>query len=201
MNHLAHLVLAGENEGLRLGAFLGDHVKGRLALESLPPAWARGVELHRFIDTACDRHPSVVALRSGWQGAWRRYGPIVLDVLFDAMLTRHWSRFGPEPLNAFANRNDRMLERHAEALPERLVRFGRWAKRQRLWERYDDRAMLERIFQGLAARHGRPSPLGRGLDILDGWEPEIESVFLELFPDLQRQVGEWGDAYSRAPSM
>lgn len=191
MNHLAHLVLAGPDEGKRLGAFLGDHVKGRAALDALPTAWAAGIRLHRRVDTLCDRHDRLRQFLSGLQPPWRRYGGIVLDVLFDAMLTRHWHRFGPCELTVFAADVDRLLAEHDRALPRRLSLFGAWARQRSLWTRYDDRDMLRQIFSGLARRHGRPSPLAEGLVILDRHDAEIEALFLELFPALLDQTREW----------
>jgi acyl carrier protein phosphodiesterase len=187
MNHLAHVLLAGPSVDHRLGAFLGDHVKGRLALAELPVERARGVLLHRRIDAWSDAHPAVVALRARCGPGWRRYSGVILDVLFDAMLVRHWSRFGPEPLERFAEGIDAMLAEHRDALPERLRLFSRWARRVRLWRRYDDRAMLEEIFERLAARHGRPGPLADGVRLLDAMEPGIEAAFGVLFPDLERR--------------
>lgn len=191
MNHLAHLVLAGPQEGLRLGAFLGDHIKGRLALERLPADWADGVRLHRRIDSLSDQHPVVRDLSRRFPPHWRRYGPVVLDVLFDHMLTRYWTRFGPEPLARLAVDVDALLARHAGELPERLNRFAAWARAEALWQRYGERAMLDRIFSGLARRHKRISPLASGLEILDAWEAEIEAGFLEMFPDLLEQTRSW----------
>jgi len=188
LNHLAHLVLAGPSEGLRLGAFLGDHIKGRVALRELPETWAEGVQLHRWIDRSCDQHPSVRSLTSLWDGPWRRYGPIILDVLFDTMLTRHWNQFGPLPLKEFAHNIDRLLSAHWTHLPNRLKRFARWAQANSLWTRYDDRRMLQLIFDGIQRRHGRPSPLSDGLSRLDGWESEIEATFFDVFQDLRREI-------------
>lgn len=188
MNHLAHLVLAGSDEGLRLGAFLGDHIKGQAPLQALPRRWADGVRLHRWVDRRCDQHPRVRQLVASWEGDWRRYGPIVLDVLFDTMLTRHWARFVEQPLPAFADDIDRLLQSHRNALPPRLKQFAAWARRNSLWTRYDDRAMLQLIFEGIQRRHGRPSPIVRGLDRLDGWEAPIEAAFLEVFADLSGEI-------------
>lgn len=188
MNHLAHLVIAGPSEGLRLGAFLGDHIKGRTALVKLPEEWAEGVRLHRWVDRRCDQHERVRSLVMSWEGDWRRYGPIALDVLFDTMLTRHWREFGPLPLTDFAREIDQLLHAHRARLPPRLRQFARWARVHSLWTRYDDRAMLQAIFDGIQRRHGRPSPLREGLSRLDDWESEIEVTFLEVFRDLQREV-------------
>ncbi len=189
MNHLAHIVLAGPGEGFRLGAFLGDHVRGRQALGRMPPDWAAGVMLHRRIDSLCDAHPSVATLLARLQPPWRRYGGVIFDVLFDYMLTRHWSRFGPGRLDELAGEIDEMLARHAPALPDRLVLFSRWARERGLWVRYGDRDMIDEIFRRLARRHGRPGPLAEGIEVLDAMEDEIEGAFLQLFPDLLEQVG------------
>lgn len=202
MNHLAHVVLAGTRDGFRLGAFLGDHVKGRQALAGLPADWAAGVELHRRVDTLSDCHPAVIGLLERLDSPWRRYGGVIFDVLFDYMLTRHWSRFGPMPLEQLGDDIDRMLALHRASLPPRLVKFSLWAHNRGLWRRYDERAMLEEIFGLLARRHGRRWPLADGLRLLDDHEAAIEQAFLELFPDLQARIaGERARLHSTWSSM
>jgi acyl carrier protein phosphodiesterase len=191
MNHLAHLVLAGPDPGLRLGALLGDHVKGRAAVDEWPARWAAGIRLHRHIDSECDRHPAVLGFLAGLEGRWRRYGGVILDVLFDTMLTRHWQRFGPGPLPEFGAEIDALFEVHRHRLPPRLQLFSVWACERSLWQRYADRAMLGEIFRRIASRHGRASPLERGLELLDRYDPEIEGVFLELFADLSADTRHW----------
>lgn len=188
MNHLAHVLLAGPGEGMRLGAFLGDHIKGREALYSLPAEWAAGVVLHRRIDTLSDAHPEAAALLERMASPWRRYGGVILDVLFDHMLSRHWSEFGVGTLTEFGQEIDRLLAEHAPQLPDRLVLFSGWAADRQLWSRYGERKMIDEIFRRLARRHGRPGPLAEGIQMLDILEEEIEQAFLRLFPDLQQQV-------------
>lgn len=188
MNHLAHVVLAGPDPDDRLGAFLGDHVKGVAAVDALPPGLARGVRLHRRIDTWSDNHPAVVNLRARSGREWRRYSGVILDVLFDTMLVRDWERWQDVPLANFARGIDRLLAERRDEIPTRLVRFADWAARANLWTRYDDRDMLDQIFAGLDRRHERPSPLKRGAVLLDRMEPEIQQTFEELFPWLRRRA-------------
>lgn len=191
MNHLAHLVLAGPEPGLCVGALLGDHVKGQAALADWPLAWADGIRLHRRIDSFCDSHPAVLGFLATLEGRWRRYGGIMLDVLFDTMLSRHWQRFGPVPLSQFADEIDHLLQIHSKRLPPRLALFSVWARDRLLWQRYQDRELLAEIFQRLADRHGRPSPLARGIELLDQHEQRIEQAFLELFVDLTTEARHW----------
>jgi acyl carrier protein phosphodiesterase len=191
VNHLAHVVLAGPAPDDRLGAFLGDHVKGVAAVDALPPGLARGVRLHRKIDAWSDNHPAVVDLRARTGPEWRRYSGVILDVLFDAMLVRGWKSWHAVPLTDFARGIDELLAERRNELPSRLVRFADWAARASLWTRYDDREMLEQIFAGLARRHARPSPLHAGTILLDRLEPEIERTFEELFPWLRQRAAEF----------
>ncbi|MDT8437915.1 MAG: ACP phosphodiesterase [Wenzhouxiangellaceae bacterium] len=188
MNHLAHLVLAGDDPELQFGALLADHVRGREILATLPPGIAAGVRLHRSIDVWTDRHPVVRELLESLQRPWRRYAGIILDVLFDHMLDRHWTRFGPRSITHFAGQVDRHLQQRQALMPPRMQRFTGWAREVGLWCRYGERAMLERIFELLARRHGRREPLARGLELLDQLEPAIEQAFLDLMPTLRERA-------------
>ncbi len=191
MNHLAHLVLAGPDQDHRLGALLGDHVKGRLDGLALSPALVRGIGLHRRIDRWSDTDPAVTGLLAGFRPPWRRYGGIVLDVLFDRELSRRWAEFGPQPLAVFGRDVDRLLARRRSELPPRLARFAGWAASVDLWTRMDDRGMLAEIFRLIALRHGRSEPLARGLDLLDAHEDEIARAFDTLFPRLLSRSREY----------
>ncbi len=199
MNHLAHLVLAGRDPDDRLGALLGDHVKGRLEASELSAGLVRGIRLHRRIDAWSDSDPAVTDLLARFRPPWRRYGGIVLDVLFDRELSRRWGEFGPQPRAEFGRAIDALLAERRAELPPRLARFADWAAAVGLWTRLDDRLLLEDIFGLIARRHGRIEPLARGLELLDGHEVAIGKAFEQLFPRLQARArafldGEQGDA-------
>ena len=184
MNYLAHLLLAGSEPDHRLGALLGDHIKGRVVLKTLRPSLVEGVLLHRKIDGWSDRHPAVVAFVRALESPWRRYGGIMLDVLFDHLLSQRWAEFADLPLNQFAADVNRLFEQHHHELPPRLQRFTRWAADVSLWTHMHDRAMIEQIFQLMALRHGRPSPLADGLQLLDDHPAAIHNAFERVMPDL-----------------
>lgn len=191
MNHLAHLLLAGADPDHRLGALLGDHIKGRAVLDDMRPGLARGIRLHRRIDAWSDSHPAVLDLLARLDSPWRRYGGIMLDVLFDRELVLRWDRYCDVGLAEFARRTDALLARHAPELPARMNRFAAWAASVNLWQRLGEREMLDDIFARIAARHGRIQPLARGTELLDQLGPAIGEAFEELFPDLQARAAEF----------
>ena len=103
MNYLAHLYLT-DGTGLPLsGAVLGDHVRGRLE-GRFEPGLERSLRLHRHIDVVTDSHPLVAAARAEFGPGARRYGGIVLDLVYDHLLARDWARYSAEPLRDFAAR-------------------------------------------------------------------------------------------------
>ena len=65
MNHLAHALLAGDDEGLRLGGLMGDFVHGQPD-PALPERVIAGIRLHRAIDVYTDSHPEVAQARARW---------------------------------------------------------------------------------------------------------------------------------------
>ena len=58
MNFLSHLYLSGESEGLLIGNFIADSLKGS-AFNTFSPEIQKGILLHRKIDTYTDSHPIV----------------------------------------------------------------------------------------------------------------------------------------------
>ena len=58
MNFLAHIYLSGENEGIIIGNFIADGIKGK-KYEIYPHAIQKGILLHRAIDSYTDGHPTV----------------------------------------------------------------------------------------------------------------------------------------------
>ncbi|RTL53501.1 MAG: DUF479 domain-containing protein [Rhodocyclaceae bacterium] len=120
MNFLAHLYLAGEEEHYRLGGLMGDFVKGPLP-GALPDDLARGVMLHRRIDSYADAHPAFRRSRERMSPLRRRYGGILVDMFYDHLLARLWPRFHAAPLVDFAGEAYALLRRREASLPEGMV--------------------------------------------------------------------------------
>ena len=121
MNFLAHLWLAGPDEGLRLGAVAGDFVKGPLPGD-LPADMAVGVALHRAIDVFAETHPAFQRSRERIVGPHRRFAGVMVDMFYDHFLAAQWVHWHPqEPLADYAARQYALLATHRHRLPVRAL--------------------------------------------------------------------------------
>ena len=186
MNWLAHLVLARQSEEAMLGALLGDFVFGSSGLERFGAVAHREILLHRRIDAFTDAHPAVTALRARFPEGRRRYAGIALDVYFDHLLARDWSRWTPqEPLQAFTARAYAMLDARFDALPPRLQAIAPAMAANDWLGGYRYRASVDRAVARIAQRLSRNGDrLVACLDDLRGLEYEAGAAFDALFPAL-----------------
>ena len=191
MNFLAHLVLAGDDEGLRLGAMLGDFVRGRRAVNRFPPAVARGIRLHRHIDSAVDELAEVRELRKAFPKPFRRYGGIITDLAYDHELACHWQQYGVVSLEEFDAGVRLMLDRNAEWVPGRLQRFMAYADRRGLFASYRHESEILLSLAGIGGRLKRPNPLHRCEEIWPQMKPRFEETFERVFAGISRDVADW----------
>jgi acyl carrier protein phosphodiesterase len=181
VNHLAHFQLAGECEGLTVGALLGDYVKGPLA-GALEPALERGVRLHRRVDAFTDTHAELRALRQHFGAGPRRLAGVVTDLFFDRLLTRHWARFEAAPLPAFSARVYAALERHAPGMPQPAARQARRIVDHDLLCRYGEAEVLEGSLERIGTRLGQAGAMRDAIDVAWARQAEFEEAFLRFYP-------------------
>lgn len=186
MNYLAHLHLGGERPEQLLGSLYGDFVKGPLAGQWPGPIEA-SIRLHRRIDVFTDAHPLVVAARSRFPAARRRYAGILIDLFFDHCLALHWQRFAAQPLDEFTGQVYRVLAAEP-ALPPRLAMIAPRMAEQDWLGSYRDFAVLEQVLRGMQRRLSRPEGLDGALAELEQLYQPLSEDFLAFYPQLQTAV-------------
>lgn len=95
MNTLGHLLAAQNQNDACVGQFLGDHVKGPIEDSSIPRRFWPGLRAHRRLDQASDTHPYCRNFRDSLPNHYRRFGPLILDVLSDYFFHESWPRWSP----------------------------------------------------------------------------------------------------------
>jgi len=186
MNWLAHLRLAPTEPLLRIGNLCGDFVAG-VDLASLPPAIQGGIWQHRALDRFVDAHAITAQSRQRLGLPFRRFAGVLVDVFYDHFLARDWARLGDgRPLAAFATATYDLLDAHAAVLPERL-RAALPAMRAQDWlASYAELDGIDVVLARMAARLGRPTPLGEGGTVLRACYEALGEDFAALWPDLVR---------------
>ncbi|GGP26623.1 acyl carrier protein phosphodiesterase [Silvimonas amylolytica] len=185
MNYLAHILLAGPDPAYRLGALLGDFVKGPMP-GVLPPAVAEGVILHRSIDVFTDAHPAFLASRARVSGARRRYSGIMVDMFYDHFLAAHWAKFGRGALPDFAGETYALFAQNGDLLPARLAQILPNMTRNDWLTSYRRPEAIAGAINGMAAhRLSQPNALGGGGDELLEKYAEFEGDFLAFWPQVR----------------
>ena len=191
MNFLAHLLLAGDDEGLRLGALLGDFVRGNPRSLNFSAATYRGILLHRFIDQHTDSLPDVARLRGHFQPPFRRYAGIIIDLAFDHELAQRWAEYSNCTLLQFDSEVRKLLARHQEVVPAELHAFMRYADQRGLFAAYREESEILFSLYGLGRRLSRSNPLHRVGEIWHEMKPALSVGFGTVFPKVQQGVTAW----------
>ena len=188
MNYLVHFLLAGEDDDLRLGSFLGDFVKGRVdgaAHRGLSERQRIGIQLHRTVDAFSDRHPAVDRSKRLLRPDYGRLSGVIVDVFYDHVLARRWTEHHPQPLGAYTQDVYRTLRANVHRMPAAVhpliaaMSHGDWLRG------YSSLAGINGALHGMAAR--RPSAAGietAGRVLSDQFDRFSED-FDEFLPDLR----------------
>ena len=191
MNFLAHAFLAGPADADRIGGLMGDFVKGILPA-GLPPDLASGVALHRAIDSFADRHPAFIASRTRVRPLRRRVSGVLIDLFYDHLLARDWSRHASGTLAQFTTGVYAALADYEADLPERahevagLMRRYDWLGSYRHVE-----AVGQAIDRMSVYRLQRANPLAGGIEEFLADPAGYAADFDAFLPDALAFAAEW----------
>lgn len=180
---------------LRLGGLMGDFVRGPID-PTLPRGIRQGIALHRAIDSYTDQHSEIAALKAQFEPPFRRYAGILIDIWFDHLLARDFSRWSAVPLQTFSDDVIGLLHMHESELPDSLNRFARYLHARRLPAAYAEREMISEVLAGVGSRLQRANPLARGLLEISRLELELAQAFARFFPQLTHFAASWREVHA-----
>jgi acyl carrier protein phosphodiesterase len=186
MNYLAHIFLARQSDAAMIGAMLGDFAKANIHGQYTPEI-EREIMLHRYIDSYTDSHPVVKSSVHLFEGPRRRYAGIVLDVLYDHLLTQRWSAYSELPRHELIARFHNALSAHMDILPDKLRDIAPRIIAQNWLASYEDIGGVEMAVTRISQRLSRNGHLMREcLDDMRVHHAAIADGFEQFFPDLIR---------------
>lgn len=187
MNFLGHLYLSGQEPLVIVGNFMADAVKGR-DLSRFHPGLARGIQLHRAIDSFTDGHPLQRIGRERAHAHAGRYASVVMDLFYDHLLAANWSDFHPEPLPAFARRMYALLQDHQELMPERTRTMLPYMVQGDWLSSYATLSGVGRALAGLSRRVPQGGPMRGAEVVLQEHLDRYTAEFREFLPLMDAHV-------------
>ena len=192
LNYLAHLLLAEDSAASRVGNLLGDFVPGRPETLPLPVPVVQGIVRHRAIDRFADEHPETAQLKALVAPERRRFAGVIVDLIHDHFLTRHWDNYSDVALREFIDACNTALREHLDILPGELADTLEERIADDWLGQYGTDAGLDGVFHRVALRHPRFAPMRGAIDDLRHHRQAFEHGFLAFFPDLLAWVRKLG---------
>ena len=189
MNFLAHFVLSGDDDELRLGNLLGDVVKGRVEHYDHPGASARmrtGIRLHRTIDSYSDTHPVVRRSKQRIAERYGRLSGVIVDVYYDHVLAREWRIHGEGELDVYTADVYRTLQQNLVRLPDEVHPLVYAMSRGDWLARYADIDHIAGTLRNMARRNRIAAGIGTAAEELARDYEAVAADFAEFFPELRR---------------
>ncbi len=123
MNFIAHLLLSRDDEGLLIGNYIGDAIKGKSYLRYKKEI-QRGIILHRQIDKFTDDHSSTIEIKRLFTLEYHKYSGVVVDLVYDYFLCKNWNKYSPNvSLQDFVNKSHKILLKNVTFMPPKMQRL------------------------------------------------------------------------------
>ncbi len=189
MNFLSHLYLAGNSDGLIIGNFIADSVKGS-DFNSFSKEIQQGILLHRKIDTFTDAHPVVEQSKQRLREKYRKYAGVIVDIYYDHYLAIDWNTYSPVSLEVFTESIYTLVQNNQAILPVKSVQFTRYMLEHNILYGYSKLEGIERVLKGMARRTTFESNMEHAIHDLREHFSLFENEFKQFFPELQQFVAE-----------
>lgn len=187
MNFLAHLALSGNREGIVMGNYTGDFIKGKLTPERTAD-WSDeyrvGVELHRFIDSFTDTHPTVLRAKRVLARTHPKVAGVALDIYYDYFLAHRFQEHYAEELPDFVRKSYALILRNRALISDAMLPMAEAMIRHDWLTHYQTIPGIKRSFNGLANRFSFMAGIRGAENELLRNERVYEDSFLEFYPSL-----------------
>lgn|SRR5690606_15580595 len=187
MNHLAHIYLSGDDDGLKIGNFIADSVKGKAYLK-YPEAIQKGILLHRKIDEFTDSHPIARKSASKFSARFGLYSGVIVDMVYDHFLAANWKDYHSVALKTYSENFYTLLEENFDQLPARVQGFYPYMVEANWLLMYSTLTGIEEILFQMNRRVKRGVQLHLAVDELRENYSSLETEFRDFFRDLEGYV-------------
>ena len=183
MNFLAHIYLSGEDEGITIGNFIADGIKGKKYL-SYPASIQKGILLHRGIDSFTDSHPTVRQSTARLHENYGHYSGVIVDILYDHFLAKNWEEYHEQDLAEYIQDFYELLRNSFEILPLRIQRMMPYMISDNWLLSYASISGISTILDQMNTRTKNKSKMNFAVIELEEFYSEFETEFTSFFSEL-----------------
>ena len=184
MNFLAHIYLSGEDEGVTIGNFIADSIKGKKYL-NYSEDLQKGILLHRSIDTFTDQHPLVRQSTKRLHENHGHYSGVIVDIFYDHFLAKNWKQYHPAPLGEYVSQFYKLLETNLEKLPPNIQNMLPIMKSNNWLLSYATTKGIDTILEQMSRRVKHKNSMHRATVDLEKHYTEFEREFSLFFEELR----------------
>ncbi|MFT4849361.1 MAG: acyl carrier protein phosphodiesterase [Sediminicola sp.] len=183
MNFLAHIYLSGEDEGITIGNFIADGIKGKKYMK-YPAKIQKGILLHRSIDSYTDHHPTVRLSTARLHKNYGHYSGVIVDILYDHYLAKNWEKYHSTPLEEYIENFYELLRSNYEILPARIKKMMPYMISDNWLLSYATVPGIGKILSQMNVRTKGISKMNFAVLELEEYYSEFEDEFTSFFADL-----------------
>lgn len=200
MNYLAHIYLSGDNELVRIGNFIADHIKGS-KYKTYPDDIQKGILLHRQIDSFTDTHEIARKSKRRLHKQYGLYKGIIIDIFYDHMLAKNWSLYSKSELSDYTKDFYAQLIDHDAFLPEKIKYMSQYMIPQDWLFSYAEKQGIQKVLDGMNRRTGGSSKMDLAMVDLeenyDAFEADFKLFFEELRDFCEFKLAEIENLFNR----
>jgi len=183
MNFLAHIYLSGDNEGLIIGNFMADGIKGK-KYKKYPCQIQNGILLHREIDSFTDQHPVVRKSTARLHKKYGRYSGVIVDILYDHFLAKNWNTYHEQPLDEYIQDFYKLLRLNFDVLTSRIQLMMPYMISDNWLLSYATVSGISKILVQMNRRTKNASKMNLAVIELEEYYSEFEEEFTSFFTEL-----------------
>ncbi len=187
MNFLAHIYLSGNHEGILIGNFIGDYVKGHDYNHYAPPI-KKGIIIHRAIDSFTDQHSMTAGCKNLVRDPYGLYAGIVIDIFYDHFLATDWNRYAHISLKRFIRNRYEILKQNFQIFPDGIKRFFPYFVRSNWLESYATFDGVESVLRRMSFRTTLPDHSERAIDLMKENYDFLKGSFRVFFQDIMEHL-------------
>ncbi len=178
---------AGNDEGLIVGNFIADAVKGN-KYQLYPERISKGILMDRAIDSFTDNNAVYLQSVHRLQPDYGRYSGIIADMFYDYFLAANWDKFSSVELKEFCQKMYHILSANKKNMPEEsCIMLEHMMKRDWLYS-YSKIEGIKRSLLGMSNRMKYYFPMDNAAIELEKNPVSYNEEFLEFFPLLIEHI-------------